>query len=135
MPRADAVMMMFSTMGLGAFTPHDRGVAYWNSPLIEATIALFVLLAGINFSLHFIAFRKRSPRAYWRDSEVRAYLAVILGVALAVACFLWWRDVYPDFVTDLRYAAFNTISLATTSGYASTDYAQWPALAPVLMLV
>ena len=130
----DAFMLMCSTMGLGGFAPYDASVAYWNSPLIEYTIVLFMLLAGINFSVHFVAWRRRSFQVYRADEEGRCYLMVTLGAALAIAVFLLLRDVYGDFETSLRFALFNTVSIATTTGLVSTDYNQWPAFAPVLML-
>lgn len=130
----DAFMHMCSTMGLGGFSSHDASFGYWNSPAIEYTAVVFMLLAGFNFSMHFLAWRRRSLAVYWRDPEAKAYVAVVLAAAFAIAAFLWWREQYPDFATSFRYALFNTVSIATTTGYASTDYNQWPILAPVLML-
>jgi trk system potassium uptake protein TrkH len=131
---ADAFMHMCSTMGLGGFSSHDASFGYWNSPVIEAVAIVFMLVAGINFSMHFLAWRQRSPAVYLRDPEGKAFIAVTLGGALLIALFLLWRDVYPDFGTALRFALFNTVSIATTTGFASTDYNQWPIFAPVLML-
>lgn len=130
----DAFMMMCSTMGLGGFAPYDASVGYWNSPTIEMTAVVFMLIAGFNFSMHFLAWRRRSLLVFLRDPEGKAFLTVTLGTALLLAVFLVWRDVYPEFWTALRYTLFNTVSIATTTGYASTDYAQWPMLAPVMML-
>jgi trk system potassium uptake protein TrkH len=130
----DAFMLMCSTMGLGGFAPYDASVAYWDSPLIEYTIVVFMLIAGFNFSMHFLAWRKRSLWVYVRDPEGKAFLLIVLGASLAITLFLLWRDVYPDFLTALRYALFNTVSIATTTGLVSTDYNQWPILAPVVML-
>jgi trk system potassium uptake protein TrkH len=130
----DAFMHMCSTMGLGGFSSHDASFGYWNSPAIEYTAVVFMLLAGFNFSMHFLAWRRRSLAVYWRDPEGKAYVGVVLGAALAIAAFLYWSGQYPDFATSLRYALFNTVSVATTTGYSSTDYNQWPTLAPVLML-
>ncbi|MCS7100401.1 MAG: TrkH family potassium uptake protein, partial [Burkholderiaceae bacterium] len=130
----DAFMHMCSTMGLGGFSSHDASFGYWNSPAIEYTAVFFMLLAGFNFSMHFLAWRRRTLAIYWRDTEGKTYLTVTLLAALAVAVYLTGRGVYADFPTALRYALFNVVSIATTTGYTSTDYAQWPILAPVLML-
>lgn len=131
---ADAFMHMCSTMGLGGFSSHDASFAYWNSPTIEAVAIIFMLLAGINFSLHFLAFRRRSPIAYARDPELRAYLFTLFAAAAAITGFLMLNDVYPDTATAFRHALFNTVSVATTTGYSSTDYWLWPVFAPVLLL-
>jgi trk system potassium uptake protein TrkH len=131
---SDAFMHMCSTMGLGGFSSHDASFGHWNSPLIEATAVFFMVLAGFNFSMHFLAWRRRSLMVYLRDPESKAYVATLVAACLFVAAFLFARDVYPDWLTALRYATFNVVSIATTTGYASTDYNQWPIFAPVLML-
>jgi trk system potassium uptake protein TrkH len=130
----DAFMHMCSTMGLGGFSSHDASFAYWDSPVIEYTSVVFMLIAGFNFSMHFLAWRRRSLAVYWRDPEGKAFVTVTLGASLLIALFLLWRGQYADFWTAWRFALFNTVSIATTTGYASTDYNQWPIFAPVLML-
>jgi trk system potassium uptake protein TrkH len=130
----DAFMHMCSVMGLGGFSSHDDSFAFFNSPRIEMMGVVFMLLAGFNFSMHFLAWRRRTLRVYWRDAEGKAYVGVVLGASVLIAAFLQWRGVYPDFLTALRYALFNTVSIATTTGLSSTDFNKWPILAPVLML-
>lgn len=131
----DAVMHAFATMGLGGFSSHDASFGYWNSPAIEAVTVVFMLLAGINFSTHFLAWRQRGLNAYRVDPEARWFLAVTLGSALLIAIYLRAVHVYPDFLEALRYAVFNTVSIATTTGFANTDYNQWPIFAPLWMLM
>ncbi|OYY62343.1 MAG: potassium transporter Trk [Hydrogenophilales bacterium 28-61-11] len=130
----DAVMHTFSTMGLGGFSSHDASFGYWNSPLIETVAVVFMLVAGINFSTHFIAWRQRSVHAYRIDPEMRWFLAVTLGSSLMIALYLLFMNVYPDFWTSLRFALFNTVSIATSTGFANTDYNLWPVFAPLWML-
>jgi trk system potassium uptake protein TrkH len=131
----DAFMMMCSTMGLGGFAPYDASFGYWDSQRIESVAVVFMLLAGFNFSMHFLAWRRRSLWVYLGDPEGKAFLTVTLGAVLVIAVFLAWNQVYPDFGTAFRHALFNTVSIATTTGYASVDYNQWPIFAPVLMLL
>jgi trk system potassium uptake protein TrkH len=131
---ADAFMHMCSTMGIGGFSSRDESFAHWDSPRIEAVAVVFMTLAGINFALHFTAWRARSPLVYLRDPEVRGYLTVLALAVLALTAFLLARDVYPDWPTALRYALFNGVSIVTTTGYANTDYNQWPIFAPIMML-
>ncbi|MCA1979677.1 MAG: TrkH family potassium uptake protein [Thiobacillus sp.] len=130
----DAVMHTFSTMGLGGFSSHDASYGYWNSPLIEGVTVLFMLVAGINFSTHFLAWRQRSIGAYRVDPEVRWFLLLTLGSAVLIAVYLRVVGTYPDFLQSLRYALFNTVSIATTTGFASTDFNLWPVFAPLYML-
>jgi trk system potassium uptake protein TrkH len=131
---SDAFMHMCSTMGLGGFSSHDASFGYFDSALIDYTAVFFMVLAGFNFSLHFTAWRRRSLLTYWRDPEARAYMFTLVASCLFIAGFLLWRDVYTDWASALRYAVFNTVSIATTTGYASTDYNQWPIFAPMFML-
>jgi trk system potassium uptake protein TrkH len=131
----DAVMHTFATMGLGGFSSHDASFAYWNSPLIEGVTIVFMLVAGINFSTHFMAWRQRSMMAYRLDPEVRWFLLATLVSALLIAIYLKAMHVYPGFLQALRYAVFNTVSIATTTGFANTDYNQWPIFAPLWMLL
>ena len=131
---ADAFLHMCSTMGLGGFSSHDASFGYWDSALIEYTAVIFMLIAGFNFSMHFLAWRRRSLAVYFKDPEGQAFVAVTLSASVLIAGFLLWKEQYADFGTAFRYALFNTVSIATTTGYASTDYNQWPTFAPALML-
>ena len=130
----DAMMHAFSTIGLGAFSSHDASYAHWNSPAIEAVAIYFMLLAGINFGTHFLAWRRRSFAPYARDPEVGLYLLVVIGSVFGIAYFLLANHTYPSFWTALRFAAFNVVSIATTTGFSNTDYNLWPIFAPVWML-
>ncbi|MCL4680393.1 MAG: TrkH family potassium uptake protein [Rhodocyclaceae bacterium] len=130
----DAVIHMFTTLGLGGFSSHDASYAYFNSPRIEFVAIVFMTLAGMNFATHFMALRQRSPACYWADPEIRWYVGVMYASVLGIAAFLWLDGTYAEFGTALRFAAFNVISIATTTGFASTDYAQWPFFAPLWML-
>lgn len=130
----DSICHAFSAMGLGGFSTHDASIAYFNSPLIEAVLIVFMLLAVVNFATHFLVWRSKSLSVYLRDAEAVASLALISLSCVGVAFFLWWNDVYPGFLTALRYATFNLVSIATSSGYASADFNQWPIFAPMWMM-
>ncbi len=130
----DAWIHMFTTMGLGGFSSHDASFAHWNSPAIEAVAIVFMLIACINFGTHFLAFRARSPTPYIRDPEMRMCMIVIIASCIGIAAYLMAMGVYPDFWTALRHASFNVVSVASTTGYSSTDYNLWPVFAPMWML-
>jgi trk system potassium uptake protein TrkH len=130
----DAVMHSFSTMGLGGFSSHDASFGFWNSPAIEAVTVVFMLLAGMNFATMFLALYGRSFQPYLRDPEARWFLGITLGSVLGIAIYLWAMGTYPEFLTALRHSAFNVVSIATTTGFASVDYNLWPMFAPLWML-
>ena len=130
----DSVCHAFSTMGLGGFSTHDESVGYFKSPLIESVMIVFMLIAVINFATHFLAWHGRKISIYLRDVEAQASITLILLSCLGVALFLWWNGVYPEFMTALRHASFNVVSIGASSGFSSVDYAQWPFFAPLWML-
>jgi trk system potassium uptake protein TrkH len=132
---ADAFMHMCSTVSLGGFSSHDLSFGYWNSPLIEAVSVVFMLLSGINLVLYFVAFKQRSGAVLWRNLEVQAFYAVLLGTVLLISVYLVANGAYPTYLEALRHTVFHVVSIATTTGYASYDYAQWPLFAPLLMIL
>jgi trk system potassium uptake protein len=131
---ADAFMHMCSTMGLGGFSSYDASFGQFKSPAIEGVAIFFMLLAGVNFALYFLVWRRRSFKPLLHDLEARLFLALMVGSVLLIALFLLAHGVYPTFGESLRHAAFNVVSIATTTGFASVDYAQWPIFAPIFML-
>jgi len=131
----DAVVHSFATMSLGGFSTHDASFGFFDSPAIEAVAIVFMLIAGMNFATHYLALSKASLAPYRHDWEASWFLTAMVVGTLVVAVFLWLGGIYPAFATALRYAAFNVISIGTTTGFASTDYNLWPAFAPILMLL
>ena len=131
---ADAFMHMCSTMGLGGFSSHDASIGYFNSLRVEMVATLFMALAGINFLRYFIVLRSRSIRPLLHDREIRGYVTVLATSIAFLTGLLMFHGVYSDVLEALRVSAFHVVSVATTTGYASTDYALWPVFAPVLLM-
>ena len=131
----DAVCHAFAAMALGGFSTYDASVGHFDSPAIEAVLIVFMLIAAMNFSRHFIAWQQKSLRTYLTDVEAGAMLLIIGLSTLGVALFIWAHGVYPSFWTSLRHVAFNLVSIATDCGFVSQDYATWPVLAPMWILM
>ncbi|PZO16802.1 MAG: potassium transporter Trk [Burkholderiales bacterium] len=131
---ADAFMHMCTTMGLGGFSSHDASFGHWDSAKIEAVATFFMALAGVSFMRYFMVLRHRTLRPLTHDREIRTYVSVLVASILLVAVLLTVHGEYATFAEALRASAFHVVSAATTTGYASTDYAQWPVFAPVLLL-
>ena len=132
---ADAFMHMCTTMSLAGFSSHDASFGYWNSALIEGVAVFFMMLAGISVALYFVAWQQRSLRPLWRNVEARAFVAVMVGTVLLISLYLWLGGTYPSYPEALRHTVFHVVSVGTTTGYASQDYAQWPPFAPLLMIL
>lgn len=130
----DALIHAFATMGLGGFSSHDASIGFFNSPAIEFVSIVFMLIAGINFATHFLAWQERGVAPYRRDSEVMIFLLLMLASVVAITLYLWLHGEYDDLKTALRFAAFNVVSVGTTTGFATDDYSQWPFFAPLWAL-
>jgi trk system potassium uptake protein TrkH len=131
----DAVCHAFAAMALGGFSTHDASIGYYNSVPIEIVLTVFMLIAAMNFSRHFIAWQQKSLRTYATDTEAKAMLLVIGISILMLSLFLWLRGVYPGFWTSMRYVSFNLVSLATDCGMVNQNYAVWPMFAPMWILM
>jgi trk system potassium uptake protein TrkH len=132
---ADAFMHMCTTVGLGGFSSYDSGFMHWNSPAVDAVAVVFMLVCGVNFALYFVALHRRSLRVLWRDAEARAYVVTLVAAVLVLTAYLQWHGTYDGLPATLRHVTFNVVSVATTSGFAHSDYALWPTFAPALMLL
>ena len=126
---------MATTMGLGGFSTKDEGFAYFDSIPVEIVAMVFMVIAGINFATHFTAWRYRSMKAYFRCPEALPYLALLAATGLLVSLGLYAAGVYTEPLQALRFGVFTTISVATTTGYANTDYTLWPLGIPIILLV
>lgn len=130
----DAVCHAFTTVSLGGFSTHDSSFAFWNSPLIETVAVVFMLICGLNFSMHFLVWKNKSFLLYFRNAESRAWLLTALAV-IATTFALLFVNGYADKPLDtIRYVVFNSVSVISTTGYSNYDYAQWPIPVSVLML-
>jgi trk system potassium uptake protein TrkH len=130
----DSVCHAFSAVGLGGFSTHDRSVGYFNSPVIELTLSVLLLIAALNFARHLLALRRLSLEPYKADPECRPMLLILGLSVLGIAALLTAHGTYAGFPTALRHSVFNVISQATTSGLATEDTRQWPVFAPYWML-
>ena len=130
----DAICHCFSAIALGGFSTHDKSAGYFHSSAIEIVLALIMVVGALNFSRHFLAFRNLSFRPYRTDSEGKAVLTVLGGSVLLVTMMLWLNGVYSGFAESLRHSFFNVISIATTTGFVTENYENWPAFIPVWIL-
>jgi len=129
----DALCHTFTTMPTGGFSTKNTSVAHFNSVYFDCVFIVFMLLAGINFSLHYQLIRGK-PLAFWRDSECRFFIGAVIILTIAVSLDIF-RTVYDTLGDALRYGAFQVVSIVTTTGYATADYEQWPAMSQLILLL
>ncbi len=131
----DAISHSFSTVAIGGFSTHDSSIGYFNSIPIEMIAMFFMFLAGINFSLHFVAWNNRSLVDYIKDSEFKTYAMVLFSASAIVVIALSLNGEYGSATETIRHSLFQTISIATTTGFTSQNYSNWPAAIPVFLIM
>lgn len=123
MPLFNAVCNSFSTLAAGGFSPDQASFMNY-SPAIVWCVTGFMFLAGINFSLIYSALAKKNPFLIFKDEEFKTYLFIILSIALIVTGIIFVQS-HIEFAEGFKNSLFNTVSLITTTGFASTDYWNW----------
>lgn len=131
----DAVNHAMTTVATAGFSTHDASFGYWDNALIEGIAIVFMLLGGVSFSLHWYAWRTATVNHYQANSELRVFAVMVAAVVLIVTLYLWFSGEITGFDQSLRHAAFQTVSHLTTTGYASTGFAHWPGMLPILMIM
>ncbi|UCD90959.1 MAG: TrkH family potassium uptake protein [Desulfobacterales bacterium] len=129
----DALCHTFTTMPTGGFSTKNTSIAHYNSAYFDGVILFFMLLAGINFSLHY-QFLRGKPLAFWRDPECRFFLATVL-VLIAIVSLNIYGNVYEKIGEALRFGAFQVVSIVTTTGFATADYELWPTMSQLILLL
>lgn len=131
----DAVCHSFSTISTGGFSTHDASIGYFKSELIESVATLFMLVGGINFSIHYLALRGKRLTPYVRDVEVRSFLLFVLGGVVLTTFMLWQAGVYEGWNHALVSAYFEIVSIITSTGFGADDFTQWPLFMPLFLIL
>jgi len=130
----DAISHSLATVSTGGFSTHDASLAWFNSPAVEMVAVVFMLLGAINFSVHFLAWRHMSLVGYFRDTEVRTFLLLVLGMIVVTSLSLWLSGQMPDLLFATREATFEVVSVITSTGFGLDDFSLWPTFLPALLI-
>ena len=130
----DSVCHMFSTMSTGGFSPKNASVGHYNSAPIALVITLFMILAGVNFSLYYMAITGRW-RTMLRDPELRGYLLFIAGSMALIVASLHGTGFFGNIKDLAVHSLFQVVSIMTTTGFATTDFDAWPSFSRKLLLL
>jgi trk system potassium uptake protein TrkH len=156
----DAISHSFSTVAIGGFSTHDTSIGYFDNRAIELVAMCFMIIAGVNFSLHFVAWRRLIPRLPWAiedwrlvrqrstrrfqpieafrgyflDPEFRAYLAIIGVLSVIVVASLHSDGTFSNWRDSVRYGLFQVVSIATTTGYSTANFHLWMGALPIMLL-
>ncbi len=129
----NSIAHIFAAVSTGGFSTHNASVAFYDSAYIEYVLTAIMFLSGANFNLHLAAIRGRTLRPY-RDSEFCFYSAVVGGSILLICAVLICVGIHSSFLDALRYASFQVVSVVTTTGFVTTNYALWPVFPQLLLL-
>jgi trk system potassium uptake protein len=130
----DAIAHSLATVSTGGFSTHDASIGYFDSPGVEAVAVVFMLLAAINFGVHYLAWTHRNPLHYLRDVEVRTFLGFVVAMVFLVGLILYLEGRYDQLHGGLRDATFEVVSIVTSTGFGTVDFAHWPDFLPLLLI-
>ncbi|MBB1295057.1 MAG: trk system potassium uptake protein TrkH [Pseudoalteromonas rhizosphaerae] len=130
----DAICHSFSTVAIGGFSTYDASMGHFDSPLINFICVIFLIIAAVNFTLHYAAVSSRNLRVYIRDPEFKVFLFIQL--ALVIVCFtvLSSNNIYANGDETLDQALFQAVSISTTAGFATDNFSAWPLFLPILLI-
>jgi trk system potassium uptake protein len=121
----DSLTHTFGTLATGGFSTKNTSVAYFDSAYIDAVITIFMVLAGVNFVLHY-RLLTGNIKSFFKDIELRVYLGVFFVATFLIAISLYAQKTYESLGAVFRYASFQAASILTTTGYATADFEAWP---------
>jgi len=130
----DAVCHGFSTISTGGFSTKTESIAYWNSMTVEAIVALFMIIGAINFPLMYMLFAKGEVKRFWKDEELRWFLAIIL-ISTALIAFGLYYEHSCDAISAVRRALFQVVAVISTTGFCTADFSIWGSHYLILFLL
>ncbi len=130
----DAIAHSFSTVSIGGFSTHDQSIGYFNNSSIESVAIFFMLASGINFSLHFLSFRNINIKPYLNDAELHAYLKILIVICIVCSSYNAIAGNYENLSGVFRDSIFQTVSIATTTGFTTANFQNWPGFIPLLLI-
>lgn len=130
----DAIGHAFSTVATGGFSTHNESLAYWDSPTLEAIAVFFMFIAGINFALHFTAWRRASMQAYFMDHEFKVYVLLLAVFCFLATIALYITNTFDSIGASFRHGAFHVVSVMSTTGFTTDPFYTWPSFVPLLLI-
>ncbi len=129
----DAINHIFCAMATGGFSTKDSSIAWFGSAYIDGVLIAFMLIAGMNFTLHY-QILSGNFRTFTKDRELHFFLGTVL-IATALITLDLRMNVFPDITTAFRYASFHASSIITTTGFVTDNFATWPAFSQIILVL
>ncbi|WP_434310991.1 TrkH family potassium uptake protein [Hominifimenecus sp. rT4P-3] len=128
----DALVHAFGTAGTGGFSVYNASIAAYNSAYVDGVITIFMILFGVNFNLFYLMIAKKFAQAF-KNTELWTYLGIIASSILIITINIY--HLYGTVTASFRHASFQVASIITTTGYATADFATWPYLSQMILLL
>lgn len=128
----DALCHAFSTLGTGGFSTRNASVGAFGNAAAEWVCTAFMLVGAVNFALYYRLFTGRVAEI-WRDSELRVFLVVVAAAVVAVTAAV--AADYASIADALRHAAFQVVSIVSTTGFMTADYVAWAPAAQIVLFM
>lgn len=132
MPLFDSLLNAFGTAGTGGFAIKNSSIAAYDSAYAEMIITIFMFLFGINFNLFYFLLLKHF-KDILKNRELKWYGTIIMVSAVLITFNIMGQ--YPSFLSAFRYAAFQVVSIITTTGFVTADYGQWPMFSQAILFI
>lgn len=133
MPLFDSIVHTFGTLGTGGYSIKNLSIGAYNNVYYELVITIFMIAAGVNFSLYYLTFKKKNLADFLKNTEFRVYLSIIAVYIIVITLNIHGK-IFGTMLESLRYASFQVASIITTTGYATTDFDLWPDLSRALLV-
>lgn len=130
----DAINHSFTTISTGGFSTHDASISHYQNLSVELVTEFFMFMGALNFSVHFLALKEGNISGYWRNPEIKVFSTIVGSVIIVSTLVLMYHNTFASFSEALRHSAFQTISIITSTGYTTENFAAWPSFLPVLMI-
>jgi trk system potassium uptake protein TrkH len=131
----DALAHAFSTVSTGGFSTHDAGFAYFKSYPVDMVAIVFMFFGGVNFALHFVAWRTKDALGYLSEPQFRAYFFITATLVVLVTGYLLATGVYASPGEAFRYGAFQVVSMQSSTGFVAARFDGWPGMLPPLLVL
>lgn len=130
----DAITHAFTTVPTGGYSNYDASMSHFNSPIIEIIASVFMVIGGVNFALHYLAWRRASMQVYQQDSELKVFLSLLLIFSAIASAGIFFYGVEAHLSDAVRHGIFMTISAMTSTGYTLDSFYLWPSFLPIFFV-
>ncbi len=131
----DAISHAFSTISIGGFSTYDDSMGHFNNSLIEMIAVIFMVIAGINFASHFLAWKSASIKTYLLDTEVKVFIGILAVAATLTSFQLYVSGTSGSLYESIRQGTFQAVSIGTTTGFTTESFHLWPGALPLMLIL